>query len=149
MASAHETYLESRILTADPIELVRILYRLAMDRIREARQHLDSGDVAARGRAISSASQVLAELARSLDFETGAEISARLAQLYQYMQLKLLEASYHQSAEPLNEVLGLLNTLAEAWQAVKPDAQPAPPLSMPPWPEDPAAEETCPAGWSA
>lgn len=148
MASAHDAYLESTVLSADPVELIRILYRLAMDRTTEAKRHLETGDVAARGRAISGASQAIAELARSLDFEAGGELSQRLAALYQYMQLRLVEANYHRSAEPLNEVLGLLHTLAEAWEHVKPQPQ-APSAWANPWQEEVPAGELETAGWRA
>jgi len=117
--SAHDAYLESRILAADPLELVRILYRVAIDKIREAREHLEKGDIAARSKAISTASQALGELTASLDPQAGGEVSRRLAQLYDYMQWRLVDANFHQSAEPLNEVLGLLTTLSEAWQNIK------------------------------
>lgn len=148
MASAHETYLESTVLSADPVELIRILYRLAMERTTEAKTHLETGDIAARGRAISSASQAIAELARSLDFEAGGELSQRLAALYQYMQLRLVEANYHRTVEPLNEVLALLHTLSEAWAAVKPQS-PVPAGPPNPWQEEAPSRELGAAGWRA
>lgn len=140
--SVHETYLESRVLAADPVELVRILYRLAIDRVREAREHLEKGDIAARGKAISTAAQAIGELHGSLDFAAGGEIARRLSQLYDYMQRRLLDASLRQSAEPLNEVLGLLSTLSEAWQAVgiEPAAPAAAPAPLPYLDETPAPE---------
>ena len=130
-SSAHDTYLESRVLTADPLELVRILYRLAMDRIREARQYLEAGDAGARSKAISTASEALIELCSSLDLQAGGELSRRLAQLYEYMQWRLVEANFHQTAEPLNEVLSLLSTLSEAWQEIKSEPHPAAPAAQP------------------
>jgi flagellar protein FliS len=140
--SAYDTYLESRVLAADPIELVRILYRLAIDRIREAREHLEKGDIAGRSKAISVASEALLELNVSLDHEVGGELSRRLAQLYEYIVWRLLEANVQQSAEPLNEALKLLTTLLEAWQGINPE----PPIAVPPgasspWTEEPPAEE--------
>ena len=140
--SAHDTYLESRVLAADPVELVRILYRLAIDRIREAREHLEKGDIAGRSKAISVASEALLELNASLDHEVGGELSSRLAQLYEYIVWRLLEANVQQSAEPLNEALKLLTTLLEAWQGINPE----PPIAVPPaaahspWSEEPPAE---------
>lgn len=148
MASAHDAYLESKVLTADPVELIRILYRLAMDRTREAIRRHDAGDLEGRVKAVSGASQALAELARSLDYEAGGELSHRLAMLYQYMQFRLVDANYHKSSEPLNEVLSLLSTLAEAWQTVRVEPQPPSIVAAPPWPEEPA-EEAVSAGWSA
>jgi flagellar secretion chaperone FliS len=149
--SAYNAYLESRVLSADPLELVRILYRLAIDRIREARQHLASGDIAARSKAVSTASQALTELSSSLDHQQGGEMSRRLAQLYDYMQWRLVDASFHQSAGPLDEVLGLLTTLLEAWDQIRPEPQPAVPAAGGfGYSEGQAPElEFAPQGWSA
>jgi flagellar protein FliS len=150
--SAHETYLESRILTADPMELVRILYRLAIDRVREARGHLEKGDIAARAKAISTASQAIGELHGSLNLEAGGEIARRLSELYDYMQRRLLEATLRQSIEPLDEVLGLLSTLSEAWQGARPEpvSPPVQPAAMPYLDESPAAGYAYAAqSWSA
>jgi flagellar protein FliS len=139
-SSAHDAYLESKVLTADPLELVRMLYRLAMDRIRDARRYLEAGDAVARSGAISTASEALAELGCSLDHQAGGELSRRLAQLYEYMQWRLVEANFHQSAEPLNEVLSLLSTLSEAWQTIKPEPRAAAPDAQPNWYEHPSTE---------
>lgn len=148
--SAYDAYLESRILSADPLELVRILYRLAIDRIREARQHLAGGDIAARSKAISAASQVLAELSSSLDHQQGGEMSRRLAQLYDYMQWRLVDANFHQTAGPLEEVLGLLTTLSEAWENIRPEPQTAPPAGQFRYSEEQTPEfELASQGWSA
>jgi flagellar secretion chaperone FliS len=130
-SNAHDAYLENGVLTADPLELVRILYRLAMDRIRDARRHLEAGDAGARSKAISTASEALIELGSSLDPRAGGELSRRLAQLYEYMQWRLVEANFHQSAEPLNEVLSLLSTLSEAWREIRPEPRPAAPAAQP------------------
>ncbi len=150
--SAHDAYLEARVLTADPVELVRILYRVAIERVRETRGHLERSDVAARARSISVASQAIAELSASLDHQAGGEMSRRLAGLYDYMQGRLVDANYHQRAEPLNEVLGLLSTLSEAWQQIKPErpAQAAPAAAQPYAENRPAgiAEYAC-QSWSA
>jgi flagellar protein FliS len=139
--SAHDAYLESRILSADPLELVRVLYRIAIDKIREAREHLQKGDVAARSKSISVASQALGELAASLDHQAGGDVSRRLAQLYDYMLWRLVDANFHQSAGPLDEVLGLLTTLSEAWQQIKIEPRVAPaPAGQLHYLEEPAAE---------
>jgi flagellar secretion chaperone FliS len=122
--SAHDSYLESRILSADPLELIRLLYQAAISSVREARRHLAAGAIAARSRAISKTSDILRELECSLDRERGGEISQRLAQLYDYMQRRLIEANFQQADGPLAEVLSLLSTLAEGWEGIKRSAQP-------------------------
>jgi flagellar protein FliS len=135
----HDAYLEGRILAADGMELVRLLYQGCSDAAREARRRLAEGDIAARARAISKAYDILAELVNSLDRDRGGEIAERLAALYDYMQRRLLEANARQEDAPLAEVVGLLATLAEAWQGVQEQMRPAVPESNP-WTQAPFAE---------
>jgi len=119
-----DAYLESRVLSADPMELVRILYQAALDSVRNARRLLAAGEVAGRCRAITKATAILGELEASLDHHTGGSISRSLAELYQYMRAKLVDASFQKSDAALAEVQSLLVTLAEAWNGVA--AAPAP-----------------------
>ncbi len=138
MTNAHDAYLESRILSADPIELVRLATQACAAAVRDARRHLAAKDIAARSRSISRACSILMELFGSLDFQRGGEISPRLAALYEYMHRRLLEANRDQADAPLAEVLGLLATLSEAWDGIRPQtAQPAPRAANP-WASAPA-----------
>ena len=108
-------YEQNRILGASPVELVRILYAGAGRAVVNAREHLRSGDIAARSREISKAQAILIELAASVDVREGGEIGTRLLALYDYMRSKLFEANAQQDEAPLAEVARLLATLQEAW----------------------------------
>lgn len=116
-------YLESRILSADGVELVRILYQAALESVEKARRHLREGDIAARSRAITRATAVIAELAVSLDHDAGGALSRNLLELYDYMQRRLLEANFCQSEPMLAEVSRLLATLLEGWMDCEPHAR--------------------------
>jgi flagellar protein FliS len=142
--SGHDAYLENRVLTADPIELVNLLYQAGMQAVREARHHLAAGRIAERSQQINQACAIVIELTTALDHERGGEISRRLALLYDYMQRRLLEANMQQSDAPLAEVLGLLSTLSEAWAEIRkpedtPEEQPV--VVESPWAQ-PVAQET-------
>ncbi|MCS6953070.1 MAG: flagellar export chaperone FliS [Bryobacterales bacterium] len=119
VGTVQDAYLESRVLSATPLELVRILYRLAIERLREAKAHQAAGDVTARSKSLTKTSEILAELTVSLDMARGGALSARLAALYQYMQSRLLEANFRQDMALVDEVIGLLSTLLEAWQQIE------------------------------
>jgi flagellar protein FliS len=121
-----DAYLESRVLAADPIELVQILYEHTLGQVQDARGSLAAGDIAARSRSISRALAALAQLQGSLDHKAGGSISRNLGRLYIYMRTKLLEANIRQQDAPLAEVESLLKTLGEAWTAIGPAAQAAP-----------------------
>lgn len=137
---AHDAYLENRILSADPAELVHLMYQAALETVRDARRQLATGEIISRARAISKASAILLELMGSLDRERGGEIAERLGRLYDYILRRLAEANFNQSDAPLAEVLSLLATLAEAWEGIRAQSVPASLLPNP-W-EQPLINET-------
>jgi flagellar protein FliS len=131
--NAHDAYLESRILSAEPLELVRLMCQACVRSVRDARAHLASGEVRARSQSLTKAAEILIELAASLDYERGGVLSVRLGGLYEYMLGRLTEAHVQQADAPMAEVLGLLTTLSEAWDGVALTAEPAPAEAR--WPQ--------------
>lgn len=124
--NAHDAYLESRILTADPLELIRVLYRGAVESVEDARQALRAGDIPRRTRGINRGIEIITELTLSLERAQENGIALNLAELYDYMQRRLLEAHFQQTEPPLAEVNGLLKTLLEGWEQCRPEPASAP-----------------------
>jgi len=124
----HNAYLESRILSADRMELVCLMYQAAISEVREARRHLQEKNIRARSASITKAQNILSELTTVLDHKRGGQFSANLARLYDYMMRRLTEANFKQIEEPLAEVLGLLATLKEGWDGIKQQTEPAAPV---------------------
>lgn len=118
--SSYERYLAAEVFAADPVKLVHMLYRGAIEAVAAARRHLAAGQVRERSRELVRAWEILRELNASLDHAHSGEISRGLAGLYAYMQSRLLEANQRQKDAPMQEVEALLNTLEEAWRGVKP-----------------------------
>jgi flagellar protein FliS len=114
------SYFESQVLSADPMQLIEILYRAAIDSIDSARMHLQTGDIVLRTRSITKALEILNELAISLDVKNGGDIARSLSELYDYCARLLLAANASQIDPPLVEVKKLLGTLLEGWQACMP-----------------------------
>ena len=166
---AQREYLESRILSAQPAELIDMLYQIAIQSLRKAISHLKSGDAMARSREITRAQEAVNELMAALDHSVGASFTQTLAALYAYVQQQTLKGHAGPSEEALHRAIGILNTLQEGWHGVCADlakvkaavAHPAEP-SEPEQPEQPSAsagdrsggyyQETDPVtsrGWSA
>lgn len=115
----YDQYLEQTILTASPMELVRTLYRLVLDNVRQAAHCLVSGDIAGRGKAVSTATDALLELLTSLDHQQGGALSRNLSELYGYMASRMLQGHMDQDATPFDEVERLVSTLLDAWENVE------------------------------
>ena len=111
-------YAQSSLLEASPVQLVIALYEGAITATEQAKAALASREDMVRSRSITKAVSILAELMCSLDHEKGGEMSANLKRLYSYMQQRLLFAHAMKSAEPMNEVVGLLSSVLESWRQV-------------------------------
>jgi flagellar protein FliS len=121
--SNFDRYLETEVFTADPVKLVCMLYRGAIEATAAARRHLQAGEIRERSRQIMRAVAMLQELSRSLD-PRYEEISRPLRDLYAYMQTQLIAANSKQIDPPLADVERLLSTLLEGWKAATPAAPP-------------------------
>jgi flagellar secretion chaperone FliS len=117
----HDRYLEAEVLNADPLKLVLMLYRAAIEAVAAARRHLQQGDIRERSGSITRAMEIVNELALSLNHVAGGDISRNLAELYAYVQTRLIEANTQQTEPPLAEVEALLSTLLEAWCSPAPN----------------------------
>lgn len=108
--------LETGVVAASPHQLILMLYEGAELAVRMAIQHMNERDLPKKSAAISKASSIILEGLRSaLDPQRGGELAGRLEALYEYMNQRLMLAHMHNQTAPLEEVLGLLRELHEAW----------------------------------
>lgn len=119
LRQAKRDYLQSRILTAHPVEIVEMLYQVAVDSLQEAIAELKSGDRFARSRAVSRAQEAVHELAVSLDRSVKAPFTANLAALYQYVLHQINMGHSRQSEPEFQDALTILTNLAGTWSEVK------------------------------
>jgi flagellar secretion chaperone FliS len=107
-----------QVQTADPKQLIHLLLTGAIERIAEARGHLDRKNVARKGEALGRALAIVGELNGSLDLERGGEIAANLRSLYSYIVQRITEANLHNDGPVLDEVSGLLREIRSGWDAI-------------------------------
>ncbi|MCX8087004.1 MAG: flagellar export chaperone FliS [Rhodocyclaceae bacterium] len=113
---------ETGVMAASPHKLILMLFEGALLSLSVAGEALAQKDVAAKGKAISKAIEILTNgLKASLDFEQGGELAERLAALYDYMTDRLLYANLHNDAAALAEVQGLLKEIKGAWEEIAND----------------------------
>lgn len=110
---------DAAVETADPHRLILMLFDGAKVAISQARIHMENGQIADKGAAISKAIDLITNgLAASLDKEAGGELAERLAALYEYMAQRLLFANLKNSVAALDEVSELLSGLRDAWAQI-------------------------------
>jgi flagellar secretion chaperone FliS len=112
-------YAESRLLSAHPVEVIAMLYEIAIAALQEAIGHLRSGDRFARSRAITRAEQAVQELLFALDHSKGEEFSRTSAGLYHYALKRMVAGHAKQSEAEFEEALRVLKPLARAWTELK------------------------------
>ena len=114
--------IQSSVMSASPHKLITLLFDGAISALVRAEIHMQQQEVAARGKAIGKAVNIISKgLAASLDMEKGGEISNNLATLYDYMVRRLLHANLHGDEQALQEVTGLLRGIADAWKQISPE----------------------------
>lgn len=117
-SNPYEGQFEQQVLSADPVELVAVVYDHLIASIAEARRHMISGDRAARARCISKAFGLIGELSNSLDDNQGGEIALNLRRLYGFVGNRLVQAQSYQIEQPLIEAMQTLEPLREAWKTL-------------------------------
>ncbi len=110
---------ESSVMSATPHRLIGMLFDGAQTSIRAARLHMQSGDVAEKGKAISRAIDIVNQgLLAALDHERGGELAGRLEQIYDYVVRLLLQANLHNDEQRLDEAARLLEDIGSAWREI-------------------------------
>ena len=79
---------------------------------------MENGNIPAKGEAISDAISIVNGLQVSLNHEPNAELSSNFDALYDYMQRRLFRANADNDSAAVLEVVDLLNTLHQAWDAI-------------------------------
>lgn len=110
-----EAYRRTEIESANPLELVVLLYDGALRFAAQTRDAVIRGDVPARREATSRALAILSELQSTLDMERGGAIASSLEGLYVFVSGELVNGATRQEPETIDRAVRILQTLREAW----------------------------------
>ena len=119
--------LETGVIAANPHQLIVMLYEGAELAVRVAIKHMNDGDIARKSAAITKASTIILDgLRAALDLQQGGDLALQLDELYAYMNKRLMFAHINNQTAPLEEVLGLLRELHDAWKQIGSSGHTAP-----------------------
>jgi flagellar protein FliS len=122
--------LETSVNSASPYELVALLFQGARRAIRMGRVHMQNGNIPLKGKSISHAIAIVGGgLQQGLNLEQGGDLAERLNALYDYMTRRLLEANLKNDPALLDEIDGLLATIEDGWNGIKPQLKSSPGLT--------------------
>lgn len=115
---------------ANPHALITLLMDGALERIVQARGHMQRSEVAAKGESISRSIDILGGLRDSLDPKVDEQLVERLDALYEYMSRRLVQANLHDDVRALDEVAKLLTQVRDSWAKVAPTPAGAAPRAV-------------------
>lgn len=110
-----EAYQAVQTETADPPELVLMLFDGAIRFLRQAGRALERRDLGRFGESAARAFAIVNELLTMLDHEAGGEIAASLGRVYAFILRRLHQAIVERDRRGLVEVLVPLQSLREAF----------------------------------
>ena len=110
--------LNSSVEGASPHQLVAMLLKGAMDKLGEAKRHLEHANHAKKGESVSRAIAIIEYLRASLEPGGDPAFSEQLGDLYSYMERRIFEANAQNDEQGFVEVQGLLREVEEGWSAI-------------------------------
>lgn len=120
MLKAAKAYLATQVSTASKGDLLLMLYDTAIKHLKLAAEKIAEKDYAAKGILLSKAIAIISELQESLNKEQGGDVTKNLFQLYFICNTKLLSANIQMNAALVEEVIGILSGLRQAFAQIIP-----------------------------
>jgi flagellar protein FliS len=115
MAPKLDAYTRVDVETASQGKLIVMLFNGAIKRAEEAKRQLQQGNNTAVHNNLIRAQDIIAELRGALNMQAG-DIAKSLDRIYEYFQHLLIQANIKKKADPIDECLGLLTQVRDAWQ---------------------------------
>ncbi|EHN64600.1 flagellar export chaperone FliS [Comamonas testosteroni] len=119
MSAYRQVGVQSMVDSASPQQLIKMLFDGLLASINAARGAIERGDISEKVRHIGKAVRILQEgLLGALDREKGGELAGNLASLYEYCTTQLTLANARNDASMVDEVAGLVSTVAQGWNEI-------------------------------
>ena len=119
MSAYRQVGVQSMVDSASPQQLIKMLFDGLLASINAARGAIERGDINEKVRHIGKAVRILQEgLLGALDREKGGELAGNLASLYEYCTTRLTLANARNDASMVDEVAGLVSTVAQGWNEI-------------------------------
>lgn len=118
MSNPYNQYRAATVETANPVELVLMLYQGVLRFTQRGIQAIERQATDDAHNAFVHAQEIIAELMGSLDLDQGGDIAQSLLGLYVYSLRQLVQSNIEKSIAPAAEVVRIFRELIPAWQAI-------------------------------
>jgi len=107
--------LKDKIKGASQQQLILMLYEGAIRFAGESKERMQAKDKPGAHDKITRAQNIVLELLYALDMKAGGAVAENLSSLYKYVYHRWVEADIHQSTERVEEGVGIMRGLKDAW----------------------------------
>ena len=118
-----KTTVNAEISVADPYYVTKLLYQGLFERLAQAKGAIGRGDLAFTAKKLSTATAILENLRRTLDFSQSKSIAQGLYDIYSYMIDQVAEASLNLMTQPIDNAIRALMPIKKAWDSIPVTAQ--------------------------
>jgi flagellar protein FliS len=115
MTYGAKNYKQTAIKTASPEQILLMMYEAAIKSAKLAKQAMEKGQLAEKGKQIAKVHDIVNELNSTLDHQRAADVAAQLASLYEFCVSQLLKANIQNDLAAMDSVVKVLTTLYEGW----------------------------------
>ncbi len=112
---AGDRYLETRVLSATPEQLVVILYDHLLTQLQRVRLAIEVGKDDVRISALERARTAVSELILTLDKDRGGAIASQLEGLYTFLLGELVDLGMHRDIPRLERLVAMIQELRDAF----------------------------------
>ena len=117
---------QTRVENASPHMLIQMLFDGLFQCLNAARGAMQRQEIEEKGVQIAKAVRILQEgLVLGLDMEKGGELAANLRLVYDFCVKQLTSANLHNDVAKVEEVIALLQPIAQSWKEIGPQAEAA------------------------
>lgn len=124
----YQQYRQNAVMSASRGELTLMLYDAAVKHVKQGIKSVEEKNIEKAHNAIVRAQEIILHLNETLNMEY--ELSKNLALLYDYISRRLTQANVKKDGRILEEVLGLVEELRDAWAEAVKLAGPAPAANL-------------------
>ncbi|WP_067866535.1 flagellar export chaperone FliS [Neptuniibacter marinus] len=115
--------LRATVETASPHKLISMLLEGALTSLAKAKGSIERKQIEERTEHLNKASDIIVGLKGALDLEKGGEVAANLDELYNYMIRQLILANRENSADKIQDVMGLMLEIRQGWSGMPVELQ--------------------------
>ena len=112
----YQAYQQNSVMTASPQELTLMLYNGCLKFVKLAKKAMAEKNFEEKNTNIMKAQKIIQEFQITLNHDI--ELSNNMAQMYEYIYTRLIEANTKNDLETLEEVEGYVVELRDTWKQV-------------------------------